>query len=138
MITIFRRLRDVVRRGRRDAELREEIEAHRVLHQEALERDGLTAGEAAAASRRALGNVTLAIEDAREIWTVRTLEAVSHDVRDAFRRLRRSPGFALVTVSTFALGIGANTALVSIFSSLSLRPLPVRDPGSLALLANGS
>src|SRR5690606_10968575 len=35
------------------------------------------------------------------------------------------------------LGIGANTALFSIFSTLVLRPLPVRDPGSLALVTNG-
>jgi hypothetical protein len=35
------------------------------------------------------------------------------------------------------LAIGANTALFSIFSSLTLRPVPVRDPASLALL-NGS
>jgi len=43
-----------------------------------------------------------------------------------------------VAISTLALGIGANTALFSIFSTLILRPLPVRDPGSLALLTDGA
>jgi hypothetical protein len=37
-----------------------------------------------------------------------------------------------------SLRIGANTALFSIFNSLILRPLPVRDPGTLALLTDGS
>ena len=60
------------------------------------------------------------------------------DVRTAGRALRKSPGFALLAIGTLALGIGANTALFSIFSSLVLRPLPVRDAGSLVLLADGS
>ena len=69
---------------------------------------------------------------------MRTIDSLRQDVRAALRGLRKSPGFALVAISTLALGIGANTALFSIFSSLILRPLPVRDPGSLALLTDGS
>jgi predicted permease len=138
MISIVRRLRYFLSRSRHDADLRAEIEAHRALRQDALERDGLAPEEAARASRRALGNVALAIDDAREVWTIRTADGVWQDVRMALRGLRKSPGFALVAIGTLALGIGANTALFSIFSSLVLRPLPVRDPGRLALLTNGS
>ena len=138
MTTIFRRLRYFFGRSRHDADLREEIEAHRALRQDALERDGLAPEDAAHASRRALGNVALAVDDARDVWTIRTVDSLWQDVRAALRGLRKSPGFALVAIGTLALGIGANTALFSIFSSLILRPLPVRDPGSLALLTNGS
>jgi predicted permease len=138
MNTIFRRLLYFVGWSRYDADLREEIETHRSLRQDALERAGLTSDEAAWASRRALGNVTLAVEDARDVWAARVADHVRQDVRFAVRGLRKSPGFALVAIGTLALGIGANTALFSIFSSLILRPLPVRDPGSLALLTNGS
>ena len=138
MNTFFRRLRYLLQSSRHEAELREEIEAHRAHRQDALERDGLAPGEAARASRHALGNITLAVDDARDVWTVRTIDHVRQDVRAAVRGLRKSPGFALVAIGTLALGIGANTALFSIFSSLILRPLPVRDPGSLALLTNGS
>jgi hypothetical protein len=138
MITIFRRLRYFVDRSRHDADLREEIEAHRALRQDAFERDGLAPEAAAHASRRALGNVALAVEDSRDVWTIRTLDSLWQDVRAALRGLRKSPGFALVAIGTLALGIGANTALFSIFCSLILSPLPVRDPGSLALLTNGS
>jgi predicted permease len=85
-----------------------------------------------------MGNVPLAVDDARDVWAIRTVDSVWQDVRAALRGLRKSPGFAVVAMGTLALGIGANTALFSIFSSLILRPLPVRDPGSLALLTNGA
>ncbi len=138
MNTLFRRLLYLLRRSHNDADLREEIETHRAHRQDALERDGLAPEDAAPASRRALGNVVLAVEDARDVWAVRTIDSVWQDLRAAFRGLRKSPAFALVSIGTLALGIGANTALFSIFNSLMLRPLPVRDPGSLALLSNGS
>jgi putative ABC transport system permease protein len=138
MNTLFRRLLYLLRSSRHDADLRDEIEAHRALRQDALERDGLAPEDAAYASRRALGNVALAVDDARDVWTIRTVDSLWQDVRAALRGLRKSPGFAVVAIGTLALGIGANTALFSIFSSLILRPLPVHDPGSLALLTNGS
>jgi putative ABC transport system permease protein len=120
-----------------DAELREEIETHRLLRQAALERDGLSPADAEAASRRALGNVSLAIEDARDEWTVRAVSAVWRDVRTATRYLWKSPTFTVVAVATLALGIGANAALFTIFSSLLLRQLPVHEPNRLVLLADG-
>jgi predicted permease len=114
------------------------METHRSLRQDALERNGLGPDDAAQASRRAMGNVPLAVEDARDVWAMRVLDSVRQDVRAAVRGLRKSPGFALVAIATLALGIGANTALFSIFNSLIMRPLPVRDPGNLALLTDGS
>jgi putative ABC transport system permease protein len=138
MKTVVRRLLHLFRWSRHDADLREEMEAHRVLRQDAFEREGLAPDDAARASRRALGNVGLALDDARDVWMIRTVDGMWQDVRTALGRLRKSPGFALVAIGTLTLGIGANTALFSIFSSLILRPLPVRDPGRLALLTNGS
>jgi hypothetical protein len=66
------------------------------------------------------------------------IDELAQDLRNGFRQFARNPGFTAIAVLTLALGIGANTALFSIFNSLILRPLPVRDPGSLALLINGS
>jgi putative ABC transport system permease protein len=66
------------------------------------------------------------------------VDALAADVRNGVRQVTRNPGFTAIAVLTLALGIGANTALFSIFNSLILRQLPVRDPGSLALLTNGS
>jgi predicted permease len=134
----FRKLRYFFRRSRHDADLRAEIEAHRTLRQDALERGGLDPDAASQATRRAMGNVTLAVEDARDVWAIRLIDGVRQDFRDAIRGLRKSVGFSLVAIGTLALGIGANTSLFSIFNSLVMRPLPVRDPGSLGLLADGS
>src|SRR5262245_7447377 len=138
MGTFLRRLLHALRASRHDADLRSEIETHRAMRQAALEHDGLGPHEAARLSRRAMGNVTLAVEDARDVWAIRVLDGLRQDVRDAVRGLRRSAVFSVVIIGTLALGIGANTSLFSIFNSLIMRSLPVRDPGSLALLADGS
>ena len=53
------------------------------------------------------------------------------DLRFAFRQLAKSSGFAAVAILTLALGIGANTALFSIFHRLVLAPLDLPEPDRL-------
>jgi predicted permease len=57
-----------------------------------------------------------------------------NDLRFAFRQLKRTPGFAVTAVLTLALGIGANTAIFSLVSSLLLKPLPVANPQQITML----
>jgi predicted permease len=58
------------------------------------------------------------------------------DLRYGFRRLRQSPGFALVCVLTLALGIGANTAIFTLVDAVMLKSLPVQNPNELYRLGN--
>jgi putative ABC transport system permease protein len=53
------------------------------------------------------------------------------DVRPALRMLARSPGFAAAAVTTFALGIGVNLAVLSVVDRMMFRPLPYGDAGRL-------
>lgn len=61
--------------------------------------------------------------------------ALTQDVKLGLRTMLKSPAFTVVAVVTLALGIGANTALFSMVDSFLLRPLPVKDPGQLTVLA---
>src|SRR5436305_11679544 len=59
------------------------------------------------------------------------MESFLQDVRFAFRLLVKSPAFTAVAILTLALGIGANTLILSVINSLLLHPLPFHDPASL-------
>ncbi len=138
MTRLFRRVRYLHRQRRLEAELAEELEAHRAMRQRDLEARGVAPEEARHASRRALGNVTLAREDARAVWVAPWLESVWQDVRYAIRILRRAPLFASAVVLVMAIGIGAATGVFSLLDGLVLRSLPVRQPDRLVYFAQPS
>ncbi len=52
----------------------------------------------------------------------------------AVRALLRAPFVTMVAIVSLALGIGANTAIFSLFNEILLRPLPVHDPARLVNL----
>ncbi len=61
-----------------------------------------------------------------------------NDLRYALRLMRRNPGFTVVAVLSLALGIGANTAIFSLFNTIMLRQLPVDHPEQLVELVKDS
>jgi putative ABC transport system permease protein len=62
------------------------------------------------------------------------MESIWADVKFALRQLGRSPGFTAAALFTLALGVGADTAVFSLFDAVLLHPLPYQDPGSLMLV----
>ena len=56
------------------------------------------------------------------------------DLRYGVRTMLRTPGFALVALLTMALGIGANTAMFSIFHGVVLKPFPYPASDRIVIL----
>jgi predicted permease len=124
MNLFLRKLIALWRRRRLDRELAEEMETHRIL----LEREHGNSG-------RLMGNITLAREESRDMWTFRQLEWIFQDARHALRGLRRSPAFTAIAIASLALGIGANTAIFSFVNAILLKRLPVPEPERLVTFA---
>jgi putative ABC transport system permease protein len=132
------RCRVFFRRGRAEQELNREVASHLALIEDDMRRRGMTPEEARFAARRRFGGVEHTKDLHRDARSFVWLEQLRQDVQYAFRTLARNPGFALVAVSTLALGIGASTAMFSVVNAVILRPLPYRDADRLVRVSESN
>ena len=128
---VMSRLRLVVRRGRMSREASDELRFHRELLIARYIDSGMAPDAARLAAARQLGNVVLVQEDIYRMNSIRWLDTLINDLRYAWRVFARNPAFASVVALTLALGIGANTAVLSVAYSVLLKPLPYADPGQI-------
>src|SRR6266480_449967 len=68
------------------------------------------------------------------------MTSIVKDLRFGLRQLRQNPAFAVVSVLSLALGIGANTAIFQLIDAVRLRTLPIENPQEMAYIdfAKGS
>jgi len=121
-------------RERQDQDFHNELQEHLALLETEFERRGFSPEEARYAAKRQLGGVAQLKELRRESQSIPQLEALSRDIRYAFRGIRKTPGFSLTVVLMLGLGIGANSAIFTLADQMLLRLLPVKDPQKLVLL----
>src|SRR5258707_11660055 len=55
-------------------------------------------------------------------------------LRHATRRLGRAPLFTVTSILTLAIGIGACALMMSLVSSILIKPLPYERPGQLEMV----
>ena len=104
----MRRVWYLLNRGRLEAALREEMDAHRAMMGEP----------------KRFGNTLRLREDARDVWGWAWLDALGRDVRFAARGLRRTPVFTIAAVLSIAVGLALTTSTVAVVNAYLIRSLP--------------
>jgi macrolide transport system ATP-binding/permease protein len=130
----FKKIGTLLRRGKFNSELEEEMSFHREQKEKELREAGITPKVAHHAAALEFGNTTRLKEQSYEVMGFR-FETVWQDLHFAFRQLRRSPGFTLTAVLMLALGIGASVAIFAFVDAALIKPLPYENPTRLVDVA---
>jgi len=126
-------------------DVREEVEAHIEMEAEALISQGMAEEDAWGEARRLFGNRKRFEEEAGKEASARErnvrwqdrFDSLVQDIRYAFRRIAKNPGFTAIAVLSLALGIGANTAIFSIVNTILMGGVPMRAPEELVEIYTG-
>jgi predicted permease len=123
-MSLVHRILNLFSRSKVDREIEAELKSHVEMRTEDNVASGMPSDVARRDALLRFGNPTVTKEQVIAVDAALTLQSIGMDLRYAFRRLTKSPGFAVTAILTFALGIGATTAIFSAAYALLLRSLP--------------
>src|SRR5262245_38360977 len=132
---LARQLRFLLKRGRSERDMNREVQFHIDMETHEHMDEGLSEHEARRRALSDFGSIPSCQETVREAWGLRIWSDLRRDFQYAFRMIHRNPGFALMTILTMAIGVGATTAVFAVFDRAILRPLPFGDPERLVYIS---
>jgi putative ABC transport system permease protein len=119
----WKQLRSTFRARPVEVRIDDEVQFHLDMKVEDLKRAGYSEKEARVMARRHLGNAAAFKEQARDANVVIWLENWIRDFRQGWRGLRKRPMFAITSIASLAIGIGAVTSLFSVVDAVAWKPL---------------
>lgn len=131
------RLRALLRRDVVDREVDDELRQHVERRIEAEIAGGMPPDRARLTALRAMDGLLQQKERSRDMSGLALVDSTIQDIRYGLRGLRKHPGFAVASVLTIALGIGANTLVFSVVDSLVLSPFPYPEQERLVGVGSG-
>jgi putative ABC transport system permease protein len=141
-MTLIRRLVDGVRalvhRNREEQELDEELRAYLETAAEERMSAGMRREDAMRAARVDFGSVEATKEAVRDVRWASVVDALVHDVRQSFRRLRSHPKTTFAAVGMLGVGIGITTAMFATVDALLFRPVPFPHADRLVQIYMGN
>jgi putative ABC transport system permease protein len=117
-----------------DEDVADEVRDYLERATAALEEHGLSPDEARRAARLQFGNPTVVREQVRSYGWERLFGTLAADLKFGARQLIHDPGFAIVSILTLALGIGASTAIFSAVNPILFEPLPYAHADRLLMI----
>lgn len=127
------RLRGLFRFQSTNNDLEDEIASHIELRVADYIRAGMSEAEAHRRTAIELGGAEQVVQHMREQQTLPRIESIFLDLRFAFRQMWNHPSFALVSVTVYAVSLGAALALFAFVDAALIQPLPYKQPQRLMM-----